>query len=155
MYGCAGAKHGIAIKVVELWAGATPNSSTYLNKKSFFALKVQAMTDCNYKFSRRRPSAQGRPMTLTPSLYLDCLNTAEWALRMTRSMSRLYFAESSHTSLIIIANLNTDKILVLTHECSTAKVSKVRQDGKNDRKLDGLDSETRRGWIDRSQSRRI
>jgi hypothetical protein len=93
MYGCAGAKQGITIKVRGPWAGETTNSSTYLNCKSFFALKVQAMCDCNYKFSCRRPSAQGRPMTLTPSLYLDCLNTAEWALRRSRSMSRLYFAD--------------------------------------------------------------
>jgi hypothetical protein len=32
-------------------------------------------------------------MTLPPSLYLDCLNTPEWALRRTRSMSTLYFAD--------------------------------------------------------------
>jgi hypothetical protein len=51
------------------------------------------MCDCNYKFTLHRPSAQVRPMTLPPSLYLDCLNTAEWALRRARSMSRLYFAD--------------------------------------------------------------
>jgi hypothetical protein len=51
------------------------------------------MCDCNYKFTLHRPSAQVRPMTLPPSLYLDCLSTAEWALRRTRSMSRLYFAD--------------------------------------------------------------
>jgi hypothetical protein len=68
MCGCAEAIDGIAITVVEPWAEETANSSTYLNRKSFFALNVQTMCDCNYKFTLRRPSAQVRPMTLPPSL---------------------------------------------------------------------------------------
>jgi DDE superfamily endonuclease len=51
IYGCAGAIDGIAIKIVEPWAGTTANSSTYFNRKGFSALNVQAMCDCNYKFT--------------------------------------------------------------------------------------------------------
>jgi nuclease HARBI1 len=51
IYGCAGAIDGIAIKIVEPWAGTTANSSTYFNRKGFFALNVQAMCDCDYKFT--------------------------------------------------------------------------------------------------------
>jgi nuclease HARBI1 len=51
LYGYAGAIDGIAIKVVEPWAGTTANSSTYFNRKGFFALNVHAMCDCDYKFT--------------------------------------------------------------------------------------------------------
>jgi hypothetical protein len=49
--GCAGAIDGIAIKIVEPWAGTTANSSSYLDRKGFFALNVQAMCDCNYRLT--------------------------------------------------------------------------------------------------------
>jgi DDE superfamily endonuclease len=49
IYSCAGAIDGIAIKIIEPRAGTTANSSTYFNRKEFFALNVQAMCDCDYK----------------------------------------------------------------------------------------------------------
>jgi DDE superfamily endonuclease len=70
LYGCAGAIDGIAIKVVEPWAGTTANSSTYFNRKGFFALNVQQCVIATASLPLRRPSVQVRPMTLPPSLYL-------------------------------------------------------------------------------------
>jgi hypothetical protein len=59
IYGCAGAIDRIAIKIVEPWARTTANSSTCFNRKGFFALNVQAMCDCDYKFTFVSVNARG------------------------------------------------------------------------------------------------
>ena len=49
--GCIGALDGIAIKIKEPSRNDVPNSSSYYNRKGFFALNVQAMCDSFYTFT--------------------------------------------------------------------------------------------------------
>lgn len=48
--GCCAALDGIAISITEPSSRDVPNSSTYYNRKGFFALNVQALCDSTYRF---------------------------------------------------------------------------------------------------------
>lgn len=48
---CCGALDGLAVRIAEPSAGEVQNSSTYYNRKGFFALQVQAMCDSFYRIT--------------------------------------------------------------------------------------------------------
>ncbi len=51
LHGCVGALDGIAIQIQLPNTREAPNTSTYYNRKGFFAIAVQAVCDANYRFT--------------------------------------------------------------------------------------------------------
>lgn len=50
MKGCCDPLDGLAMKIQEPYRADVPNSSTYYNWKGYFALNMQDMCDCAYRF---------------------------------------------------------------------------------------------------------